>query len=216
MGQSARVKSAAWSTVLGSGFVALAACSGVRWVTITEVAATDTDSTTLTVFIDACTEVPPPRVIETESEVHVLIDLKFDYSQDQKSCMSGAEIQLESPIGTRTVINDRHHTEIGITWYPTLTPPPVIGSVNNLIGQEGSATVTGWLVIDESGSAAMCDNLVDTATRCTSPFISIDWATGNAEPPTDLLARGTSSVSDGPITLTGSLKGNILFVGVEF
>lgn len=42
----------------------------------------------------------------------------------------------------------------------------------------------------------------------------VDWAAGNTTPPTDLVNRGSVSVSSGPITLKGSLKADVLYVEV--
>ena len=124
-------------------------------------------------------------------------------------------MHLDGPLGSRKVIDDRHHREIAVTWTPITQPAQLAGSVSELLGHEGAASITAWLFIDQSGAAVLCDDLPDNATTCASPSISIDWATGNATPSTDLVKRGTSSVSAGPITLSGSLKDNTLYVGVE-
>ena len=78
VGQSAQVKPQPWSTVLVAGSLLMTACSDVRWVTITQVSATDSESSSLSISIDACAEVPRPQVVESNTEVHVLINLKHD------------------------------------------------------------------------------------------------------------------------------------------
>lgn len=214
-GQSARVKPPPWSTVLVAGSLLIGACSDVRWVTITQVSATDGESSSLFITVDACVDVPPPVVVESNTEVHVLIDLRHDYGGGQTACLGAVEVHLDTPIGTREVIDDRHRREIPVTWTPITQAVQLAGSVSELLGRDGAARVTGWLLIDQSGVAVMCDDLADNATICRSPSISIDWATGNATPPTDLVKRGANSASVEPITLTGSLKGNTLYVGVK-
>ena len=100
--------------VLASLFVA--GCSAVHWVSITNVEATDRSSTSLGITIDACSQVPAPRVVESDTEVHLLVDLKFDYGADQKLCAGGALVRLAQPIGTRQVIDDRTGVVIPVTW----------------------------------------------------------------------------------------------------
>jgi hypothetical protein len=96
---------------------------------------------------------------------------------------------------------------------PTL-PAAWAGSVADVSGKYGKATVTGWLVIDSGGNATLCDQLDVNAHACAGPVMIVDWSTGNSQPPEDLVVRGDSRVSDGPITLTGTAKFDILYVGL--
>ena len=215
MSQHAKVRACAWSTLGVVALAFLAACSDVRWVSISEVSATDSAATSLSIFIDACIDVPAPRVIETDTEVHVFVDLKNDYSADQLSCMSGAEAQLAQPIGTRKVIDDRTNVVIPVTWTAVVPRAHLAGSVRELLGTDADATVTAWLIVDQSGSAVLCDDLPAAATTCPSVTMAVDWDTGGTTPPTDLQQRGSVTVSAGPVTLHGSLKVDVLFVGIE-
>ena len=194
----------------------LGGCSQVRWVAITTAIATDPAATSLTISIDGCVggaDLPNPRVIESETEVHLLIDLKLDYG-DMKACISGTIVHLAQPIGTRRLIDDRSHRAIPVTWSPITTPVHLAGSVHELLGQEGDATVTAWLLIDRSGVAVLCDELPSNSTTCPTATMGVDWETGGGTRPTDLHNRGDSMVSAGPISLHGSLKADTLFVGV--
>ncbi len=74
--------------------------------------------------------------------------------------------------------------------------------------------MTAWLMIDPSGVAVLCDELPNGATACPTVTMGVDWATGGISPPTDLLPRGDVTVSVGAISLHGSLKSDILYVGV--
>jgi hypothetical protein len=91
----------------------VAACSSVRWVRITGVS-TDADApTTLGVTFDACTEVSV-RVIETDSEVRLIVDKRHDYAGDQKDCAMSTTVELNQPIGERTVIDDRYDRSVKV------------------------------------------------------------------------------------------------------
>lgn len=90
----------------------LGGCSQVRWVAITTATATDPASTSFTINIDGCANVPYPRVVESDTEVHLLIDLKLDYG-NMKACLGGAIVHLAQPIGARKVVDDRRHGRIG-------------------------------------------------------------------------------------------------------
>jgi expansin (peptidoglycan-binding protein) len=102
----------------------LGGCSQVRWVAITAASASGPDATSMDITIDGCVggaDMPNPRVIESDTEVHLLIDLKLDYG-NTKACMSGTIVHLDRPIGTRKVIDDRRHRVVPITWLPIATP----------------------------------------------------------------------------------------------
>jgi hypothetical protein len=146
--------------------------------------------------------------------VHLLINQKHDFGGDQKDCLGGVVVHLDDPIGARKVIDDRDQREIAVTWTLGTQPLPVEGSVSSLLGHEGEVTVTAWLLIGQSGAAVLCDDLPATLTSCPSPSMPVDWAAGNTTPPTDLVNRGSVSVSSGPITLKGSLKADVLYVEV--
>lgn len=96
---------------------------------------------------------------------------------------------------------------------PTL-PQAWCGPVADVLGHEGKAVVTGFLVIDGSGNSSICDKLNDNVEECSGPTMSVDWSTGNSAPPVDLVARGDSRVSAQPVSLDGTAKGDIFFVGI--
>jgi hypothetical protein len=191
----------------------LGGCSQVRWVSITAATATGPASTSLTINIDGCADMPDPRVVESDTEVHLLIDLKLDYG-NMKSCLGGTIVHLARPIGARKVVDDRRHRAIPVTWSPITAPVHLVGSVHELLGHEGDAAVTAWLLIDRSGVAVLCDDLPSNSTACPTATMGVDWETGGGTRPTDLHNRGDSMVSAGPISLHGSLKADTLFVGV--
>ncbi len=121
------MKAAFTSPVTAEFFVAaallLGACSQARWVAITAAIATDPAATSLTISIDGCVggaDLPNPRVVESETEVHLLINLKLDHD-NMKSCISGTIVHLAQPIGTRKLIDDRSHRAIPVTWSPITT-----------------------------------------------------------------------------------------------
>jgi hypothetical protein len=201
------------TTVLLAAVLTLSGCSQVRWVAITTATATDPSATSLAINIDGCADVPDPQVVESSTEVRLLIDLKLDYGGVMPACMGGAIVHLTHPIGTRKIVDDRRNQTIPITWSPITPPVHLAGSVNELLGKEADATVTAWLLVDRSGVAVLCDDLPIVATACPTPTISVDWATSGTARPTDLLPRGDVMVSVGPITLHGSLKIDILYVG---
>ena len=139
---------------------------------------------------------------------------KYD-SAAAGACQSGAIVPLTNPVGTRKVVDDHQHAAIPVDWTPPVTAPPKLsGSVAQVQGKEGPATVTGWVVIDKGGHARLCDALANDATNCGSPTLDVDWSVAQGNPPSDLITRGSSRVSSGPLTLVGSLKDGTLFVGV--
>jgi hypothetical protein len=95
-------------------------CTSARWVAITDATARDPSSTSFTINIDSCANVPDPRVVETDTEVHLLVDLRLD--SDTKACLSGAIVHLAQPIGKRIVIDDRRHQVVPMTWSPVALP----------------------------------------------------------------------------------------------
>jgi hypothetical protein len=187
----------------------------VRWVSIAVVTARVDAPTTLKVAYDVCDQVPPPRVIESATEVRLIIDKQHDYAGIQLACQAFADVHLAQPIGERKVIDDRNgRAYTVIVEDPPVKPANLKGGVRDVLGQEGDATVTAWLLIDQTGAAKLCDDLPPTASTCPTPTIAVDWESGGATPPSDLLQRGAVRVSNGPITLRGSLKVEFLYVGI--
>jgi hypothetical protein len=95
-----------------------------------------------------------------------------------------------------------------------VVPGAWVGTVSEVSGKYGRAIVTGWLVIDSSGTANICDDLPADATECSGPTFVIDWYTPGSGPPASLVARGDSQVSPAPITLHGLVKENTFSVGL--
>jgi hypothetical protein len=157
---------------------------------------------------------PPSKVVESDTEIRITT-MRKEPSGSTASCGAFENITLAKPIGARTVIDERRHRKVPIIFVGTAEGVHVlVGSVHDVIGNEGDATVTATLIIDPSGAGVMCDDLPDTWTTCVSAPIAVDWTAGNAKPPTGLTKRGTHLVSAKPITLKGSLKANTLYVGV--
>ena len=192
--------------------------SDVRWVGFSVGAYVD-DPMTLGCSFDAC--VPDGvhlLVIESDTEVRLRTDKQHDYAGPQLLCGEAGFVQLAQPLGSRQVIDD--HTGLGVFVDLGVRPPvptepqPFAGRVRDVLGQEGDATVTGWLLVDQTGAAELCDDLPPTALTCPTPTIAVDWTYGGASRPSDLVQRGPVRVSTGPITLRGSLKIYILYVGI--
>jgi hypothetical protein len=193
--------------------VALASC-GTRWVSITQATATDPSATTLNVSVDACLSLPTPQVTETDAEIRIRIDARIDESKSQKACGSGAVVTLSRAIGARSVVDEHSHNRLTVTFVPPyVTPPPIVGSVAAARGHVGTATITGFVVVDADGHGHMCDELKSDSV-CRSPSIGVDWAIGNATQPA-LVTRGDTRVSATPLTLSGSLKDDVLYVGLS-
>lgn len=93
-------------------------------------------------------------------------------------------------------------------------PGRLVGSVGQLAGQEGAATVTGWLVVESGGTYRLCDT-VERAPRlrCTGPVLNVDASFTPWDPP-PTAAVGTERISTQQATVSGSLKADTLYVGV--
>jgi hypothetical protein len=93
-------------------------------------------------------------------------------------------------------------------------PGRLTGSVAGLMGQEGAATVTGWLVVTPEGKYRLCDSVERAPTlRCTGPTFEVDASFIHWDPP-PTTAVGTGRISIDRSAFSGSLKGDILFLGV--
>ena len=189
--------------------------SDVRWVAIADVSARVDLPTVLRVGLDVCADVAPPRVVESASEVRLIFDTEHDYAGMQLMCQTVSTVQLERPIGGRKVVDDHYGGSFDVFMEDPPGPPPTpTGGVRDVLGKEGFATVTAWLLIDQAGAAVLCDDLPASALSCPTSTLAVDWAAGGATPPTDLVQRGPVRASAAPITLRGSLKSDTLFVGV--
>jgi hypothetical protein len=100
---------------------------------------------------------------------------------------------------------------------PTIDTPtieaPRSGTVAELIDYEGPTILTGWLSMDAAEHAQLCESLKNDG-KCKGATVEIDWSTGSATPPTDLIANGDRKVSDRALTLAGTLKGRMFYVGL--
>ena len=95
---------------------------------------------------------------------------------------------------------------------PTIDAPRT-GTVAELIDYEGPAILTGWLSIDATEHAQFCESLKNDG-RCKGATVDIDWSTGSATPPTDLIVNRDRKVSDRALTLAGTLEGTLFYVGL--
>jgi hypothetical protein len=92
------------------------------------------------------------------------------------------------------------------------------GTVSDVLNKvEGAVTVTGWVVIEPSGKVRICESLNEKGTPpCGYPFINVEVNNGPQfvwkPPPTRQL--GVYQVSETPVEIAGSLKGDLLFPGV--
>jgi hypothetical protein len=103
-----------------------------------------------------------------------------------------------------------------LTGAPTVPDVPgrLTGSVTELIGREGAATVTGWLVLSSGGTYQLCDTVDREPTlRCAGPTFTVDTSFTHWDPP-PTTAAGGGRISIDRVTVSGSLKGEILYLGV--
>jgi hypothetical protein len=93
-------------------------------------------------------------------------------------------------------------------------PGRLVGSVAQLTGQEGAATVTGWLVVAADGTYRLCDKVERAPNlRCTGPSLQVDASFKPWDlPPTT--AVGAERISTEQVTVSGSLKVDTLYLGV--
>jgi hypothetical protein len=103
---------------------------------------------------------------------------------------------------------------ISATAAAPVVPGAWVGTVSDVSGKYGRAVVTGWLVVDRTGIANICDDLPADATECSGPAFVVDWYAPDSGPPANLVVRGDSRVSAGPITLHGLVKDNTFSVGL--
>ena len=93
--------------------------SDMRWVAVFEADAATRQSVELELLLDFCdtnVTVPAAHVTETVSEVHVLIPLKVRDYGDSKACAGLTTVRLRSPIGSRSVIDDRTHKKVKVVF----------------------------------------------------------------------------------------------------
>jgi hypothetical protein len=102
---------------------------------------------------------------------------------------------------------------IGAATAPDI-PGRFVGSVAQLAGKEGAATVTGWLVVAADGTYRLCDKIErEPKLRCPGPSLQVDASFEPWDPP-PTTAVGAERVSTEQATVSGSLKGDILYLGV--
>jgi hypothetical protein len=101
----------------------LASCAD-PWFAITDVSASSASSTILWVSVDGCApDDQPPMVVETETKVRLSVLQR--HGGVEPACLSGFQIQLDAPIGTRKVIDARRDREVGVTLtLPFAMPAP--------------------------------------------------------------------------------------------
>ena len=104
---------------------------------ITEVSAASRSSSILTGGIDGCAT-PVPRVIESDTEIHLLVNVRFS-GGDEKACLGGFQVRLAQPIGSRKVIDDRRHVTLPVAFGVQIAMPVP------------SWLPAGWAVVDEGG-----------------------------------------------------------------
>ena len=104
---------------------------------ITEVGAASPSSSILTGGIDGCAS-PSPRVIESDTEIHLLVSVRFS-GGDEAACLGGFQVRLAQPIGQRQVIDDRRHVTLPVAFGVRIAMPVP------------SWLPAGWAVIDEGG-----------------------------------------------------------------
>ena len=95
---------------------------------------------------------------------------------------------------------------------PPVLPPALTGSIAQMRGQTGPATVAGYLVVDASGDGHICDTLLKSGVACADPQLSVEWDGPKSSPPDNLVKHGDVKVSQQPVTLTGLLKDDFLYI----
>ncbi len=122
-----------WCLLSTVALLGVCACGGSDWAAVDHVWAGSPDATVVTLELDYCDAGQNPLTVdsfvESPSEVRVRLDIPIP-SGDRDDCAGIAQVQLTSPIGERTVVDDRtgerHVVEFGpADAPPDTTPPPV-------------------------------------------------------------------------------------------
>jgi hypothetical protein len=137
--------------------VCLASCSD-HWFRITEVSASSSESAILHVGVDGCAPSgAPPRVTETDSEIHLLVSQRHGGSE--LLCLSGFEVRLAHPVGSRKVFDERRHSVVPVTLaLPIPMPAP-------------SWLPHGWTLQQEVGALGNSESTY--AAVASGPSVSI-------------------------------------------
>ena len=196
------------------GVAAWALHDSTEWVHVLQVSAHDPSATKVILQLNACEPDAPITVTETNTDVRVVVNRRWDPSGSNKLCLTGLEINLKTPIGNRRVADAHGSSNVRVEFASAPAPPAAItGSVSEVIGMEAFGTVTGWLVITPT-DAILCDTLSADSDSCASDSIHVDFFYASQAKPTDLTTHGSVQVSNSVVTLTGSLKVDTLYVGV--
>ena len=149
-----------------------------------QVSAQDTSATKLILDLNACVPDAPVTVTETNTEVRVAVNRRWDPSGDNKLCLTGLEINLKTPIGDRRVTDEHGGTQMRVEFHSASAPPTsIVGTVADVKGREAFATVTGWLVLSHAEAAAVVPFRLasEVRSRCHREFPLVDRARSNSE-----------------------------------
>lgn len=180
-------------TVLGVvGMVVCLGSCGRGWMQITEVAAASPSSSTLTGGIDGCAS-PQPRVIESDTEIHLLVSVRFN-GGDEKACLGGFRIQLAQPIGSRKVIDDRRHVALPVIFGVHIALPVPLW------------LPAGWTLIDEGGSEGTTRSTYAKAQGGPSVAVELTSSTDGLEQFRGAATEGTPTVQGRPAIWVHSIQ----------
>jgi hypothetical protein len=90
--------------------LSLVGCGGTDWVEITGAQASAPDARTVMLLLDYChpaqVSAPTENVIETPTEIRITVAMRIT-SGDRDACAGIATIELDTAIGSRTVVDER-------------------------------------------------------------------------------------------------------------
>lgn len=115
-----------WCLLSTVALFGVCACGGSDWAAVDHVWARSPDATVVTLELDYCDASQNPLIVdsfvESPSEVRVRLDIPIP-SGDRDDCAGIAQVQLTSPIGERTVVDDRTGERHVVEFGPADAPP---------------------------------------------------------------------------------------------
>ena len=181
-----------WPVVGVVGMVVCLGSCGRGWMQITEVGAASPSSSILTGGIDGCAS-PSPRVIESDTEIHLLVNVRFS-GGDEQACLGGFQVRLAQPIGSRKVIDDRRHVTLPVAFGVQIAMPAA------------SWLPDGWTLIDEGGSAGIARSTYSKALGGPSVTVEVVSSADGLEQFRGAELDGTVTVQDRPAIWVHSIQ----------
>lgn len=94
----------------------------------------------LNVTLDACAPGVLISVTETQTEVNVRVDRRWNPTGDNLMCVGHGIVALSAPIGSRHVVDGHGGRDVRLVFEselpPYVPPAPIAGSVADVVGHE--------------------------------------------------------------------------------